>query len=171
MQQAVENERFTQYVRSASFAITLSHAQIQELLRHEKVDELRHKYDWYHPAQVNFGTPEESAAAWITSTIRSLIKKGFISMTIRDLPTTRYDVLQLTDAGLLVCMLLREAQFEADPKGIQAVPLHPDDRHILHLDKPERNRLERVDRDRRDPADLPYLARPYKGVPVSTPVP
>ena len=157
------NDQFAGAVRSASFAMTLSHAQIGWLLARSKNEELADKYEWHEPfGVINFGTPEDTVAGLCNPTVRSLVRRGLVEVHVCDLPCTARDVLQITTAGRLVVALLGEAGFEVDPRHVRPVKLHPDDRHKIDAPSAGRLTFTRVDRDRRDPADAPFLMMGHK---------
>jgi hypothetical protein len=152
------NDRFAAHTRSASFALTLSQPQIEWLLVATKVDELRRKYPWYQPAAAEFGTADELAIQWASSTVRALARKGLVDVTPLPPPCSMYDVVRLTTAGQLMVDLLAEAEFVVDPRLVPGVPLHPDDRVVLDLGaSTSREPTFTTRSDRRDPHDGPYL--------------
>lgn len=146
------NTRFSEHVRSASFALTLSAAQINELLLHERINYLRAKYHWYQPGVVNFGSADEVATEWTTPTIRALVRKGLVNVVALPVPCSRYDVIRLTEAGRLTAALLEQAGFEVSLMSHHQVPPHPDDRIKLI---PTGDGFDTIPSpgDRRDPAD------------------
>lgn len=147
------NDAFAAHTRSASFALTLSHPQINRMLYHAEVDRLRAKYPWWEtPYQNNFDSAESYAVFCSDSTVRALTRRGLMSVTPLDPPCTMYDVVQLTDAGRLVVALLAEADFHLDPAQRPRVHPHPDDRHRIVVAGGDFE-FERNPNDRRDPED------------------
>jgi len=155
----MSNERFESYTRSASFAVTLSSPMISTLLHMDKSDDLRRRFPWFtegHPA--SFGTADELAVQWCTSSIRALVKRGLVDVTPKPPPVYRWEVLTLTWAGRLMVGLLTEAGFAVNPHSGLQVPPHPDDRIPLSLDGVDRP----VPVDRRvsmmTDGDLPFMS-------------
>lgn len=156
----MSDDRFAAYTRSASFALTLSSAQIGYLQGLIKIEELSAKYPWYRPAEVNFGKAEDIAVEWSNSTVQALARKGLVDVVPTAPPVCRHEVIRPTRAGRLLAELLSEAGFVVDPRLLHPVPCHPDDRIPLRATA---NGFEALPtpHDRRapaDPSDLPYLS-------------
>ena len=158
----LRNDRFASHTRSASFTVTLSQPMIEFLLENELLNKLCAKYPWHRPYEVNFGDPAEAVAEWARSgTISALARRGLVDITIPDdVGFCRHEAIQLTEAGRLMCGLLREAGFTAELHGQTRVPIHPDDRPRLHVDDRGRWQTDPSPGDRRDPADIDHLSRP-----------
>lgn len=161
------NEQFANHTRSASFALTLSAPQIEYLLARAKTEELMAKYPWYVGCQeINFGDPSgvEASIFHTTGTIRALARRGLVTVQAKPLPTTDYEIVQVTEAGRLVTLLLAEAGFEVSPRSVRPVYPHPDDRHPIRASEDGHDLVfERSERDRRDPADAVFLSMPWHG--------
>lgn len=153
------NDRFAAHTRSASFALTMSHPQIQQVLALDKVMELRRKYPWYEPHHANFGTADQLAVEWSNGTIRSLARRGLVDVVPTEPPCCRTDVIRLTRAGQLLVAMLGEAGFELEPHMVPAVPRHSDDRAKLWFEGMQIHTAP-SDGDRRDPDDAPWLSHP-----------
>lgn len=150
------SERFSEHVRSASFALTLSAAQIDEVLKLDLIPRLIAKYPWYlNSRTVNFGSAEEAAVQWTNSTVRALARKGLVDVVVVPLPTSKWDVVRLTEPGRLTAAMLLTAGFEPRLFSHEQVTPHPDDRIIL---RPTGDGFETVPSqgDRRDPSDAKW---------------
>lgn len=160
MAESPNNDRFAAYTRSASFALTLSSAQIDYLLGLIKIEELAAKYPWYRPAEVNFGKADDIALEWSNSTVQALARRGLVDVVPTPPPVCRHEVIRPSRAGRLLAELLSEAGFAVDPRHLQPVPCHPDDRIPLRVTA-NGFTADPTPPDRRapaDPDDLPYLS-------------
>lgn len=154
---SARDDRFAAYTRSASFALTLSHAQIHRLLHHDTVAMLRQEYPWFRPFPINFGVGVDHAVQASDATTRALARKGLLNVVPIDPPTDHYDIISLSEAGVYTAQLLRVAGFTIDPRFVPSVPPHPDDRIRVHLDGTESERPH--DRRLDSPEHLwPYLS-------------
>jgi hypothetical protein len=154
------NDRFAAHTRSASFALTLTSAQIEELLALSETARLAEKYPWYRPHEANFGTAEELAVHWSRSTVRALARKGLVDVVPTPPPVCRHEVVRLSGAGRLLVALLHEAGFTVALASVPPVPLHPDDRTPVVWDNGEFVAGPCPPGDRRDPADAEFLSLP-----------
>ena len=130
----MSEDRFSAYTRSASFALTLSHAQIHRVLHLDTVAMLRQEFPWFRPFPINFGSGADHAVQGSDGTARALARKGLLNVVPLDPPTDHYEIFSLSEAGVYTAQLLRVAGFTIDPKHVPCVPPHPDDRIMIHLD-------------------------------------
>lgn len=128
---------FAAHVRSTAFTLTLSGPMIDTLLRHDLWADLEARYPWYSAFQP-MGTAgnangAELAAQWCRQTVRALVRRGLLAVTIIEPPCRFNDVITLSEAGRAVVAVLKAAGFTPSIPDWQRVPLHPDDRYKLDI--------------------------------------